>query len=711
MPPAPLPIPSGGGKSDKAKPMLAVRTKVACEITIQDAKGNPTRFKIDSGTLGFLVEDHGQECSVQLVKSTGEMGQCRVPTNALEFGAPASDFKIDIPRLQAAKVAAHISNRRAQDPAGKAIVAMWDDVEKNKVMLREHGLRVDVYEAILNNETERRNALNAILASFSEDAWKVLNTPGLPVQKFYQLKQIEAKNPRLGNNDALIYLRLYVNNTQSDYFAKYVGQTIQEYPYDRQQQHIAFLQDPAQHGTHYREARQFSTCYALPIMKLSETWNPRVLGLSREGLSDEALTATLPHRLLMTALNKITQDAFARTGFPSFPGNGCNWNCPLQEGRKERRQWTQYRLTTSEGREMSIFRCQSHVARLDYGRHYTLGMLLSFMSSRRNQEGKLQTTGIFLRSHLDNLPAISLGAPLIVSVELMEDGKPHADPWFRHPYHGAWDNYHELHCFSISVEWMDQATSKWYKAVVSHKDLLFPIEGEPATVSAAWRKATLIVQFKNRRYSNPPPYLLESMRPNIRTLNYDHMKQVISFSQVQEQPARPPPAQVSFMDNYREMLRAIQTQWPQATLGRKPQIKFFGTKDSACAICRVGMVFFSKDIGGCAKREEFPIAEGEDDADKIQIGSCKACWKYWRRPCIWAPLNLGRVPGEPVDKRRPVYPPEYRGMVPAYSKDPIPVEIRAPMSMEDYYNLLNDDQENGGEQEGVIPEDAMVGGD
>ncbi|KAF4495925.1 pyrimidine 5 -nucleotidase [Fusarium agapanthi] len=467
--------------------------------------------------------------------------------------------------------------------------------------------------------------------------------------------------------------------------------TIQKYPYDRQHQHMVSLKDPAQHGTHYREARQFDTCYALPIMNLME--NPRVLGLTREGLSDQALTATLPHRLLMAALNKITQDAFARVSFPSFPGNGCNWNCHLQEGRKERRQWTQYRLRTSGGRDMSIFRCQSHVARLDYGRHYTLGMLLTFMATIRNQDGKMQISGVFLRSYLDNLPGISLGVPLIVSVEMMEDGKPHADPWFRHP----------LPC----VEWMDRDTNKWYKAVVSHKDLLFPIEGEPATVSAAWRKATTIAQFfKNRRYSNPPPYPLETMRPNIRTLNYDHMKQVISFSQVQEQPARPPPAQVSFMDNYREMLRAIQTQWPQATLGRKPQIKFFGTNDSACANCRVRMIFFSKDIGGCAKREEFLVAEGEDEADKIRIGSCKVCWKYWRRPCIWVPLSLGRVPGEPVDKRRPVYPPEYRGMVPAYNKDPIPVEIRAPMSMEDYYNLLNDDQENGGEQE-----DAMVDGD
>ena len=41
---------------------------------------------------------------------------------------------------------------------------IWEDILKNKTVLKQFGLRVDVYEAILEDETEKRKAMNAILA-------------------------------------------------------------------------------------------------------------------------------------------------------------------------------------------------------------------------------------------------------------------------------------------------------------------------------------------------------------------------------------------------------------------------------------------------------------------------------------------------------------------------------------------------------------------
>lgn len=88
----------------------------------------------------------------------------RLPRNVLEIGVPNSQSQIILPRLEASLAAAPVANQRARDPAGKAILMIWEDILKNKTVLKQFGLRVDVYEAILEDETEKRKAMNAILA-------------------------------------------------------------------------------------------------------------------------------------------------------------------------------------------------------------------------------------------------------------------------------------------------------------------------------------------------------------------------------------------------------------------------------------------------------------------------------------------------------------------------------------------------------------------
>ncbi|KAF4969194.1 hypothetical protein FSARC_3570 [Fusarium sarcochroum] len=724
---APVDI-SVGDRTVHAKDMLAVRTKGACTINIKDSNNNTITAEIPKGTPGYLIQNEGNQSFVELVKRTGEIGRCRVPTDILEIGVRNSELKIMLPRLQAANAAATISNSRAQSPAGKAILAMWEDIQKNKDLLKQHGLRTDVYDAILNDETQKRTALNAILASFTSDAWEALNTPELPVRNLYRLRKIDPNYPHLKNNEALIYLRLYTNNLQSNSFAKYVGRTIREYPHQRQLEHEEMLNNSSMPGTHYLEARKYQARHAIPIMilksvrgevvpmaemtlcSLLRSWNPRVLGLTQQGLSAEALAATLPHRLLMTALGKITSDALHRVKFPSFAGTGCNWGCLLQEAKLERRQWTKYRVTAKDGRGMSVFRCHSHAALYSSGGTRVLGMQLSFLGGfKRSADGRKQWEGFVIRGKLNHLPGMRPNLPLIVSIELMEDGKPHVDPWFRHPYHGAWDNSPELHSFSVKVEWVDEATRTWYRTSIQHQKILGSIPNAPVTVTPPWRKATMILQFlHNRKYRNPPSYLQESYHPNIRQMNYDHLQQVISFSQIAETDTNPP-SQVSFQHNYQELLKAIQNEWPEATIGRKPPADWFhrygqGPKDTACIICRIGANMFASETHGCRNRQAFAVAPNEPHADMIREGSCNACWRFWRRPCLWVQLDFGRVEGEPYNHQYPKYPPAYRGIGPSYYYQPTATRIQAPISLENYCNILEDEKQEDIDNENLLSE-------
>jgi hypothetical protein len=93
-----------------------------------------------------------------LISATG-----KIPRDNLEFGKPNSQFHVILPRLQASQAAAVVSHRRANDPAGKAIRNLWEDILANKNVLKQLGLRYDVYEGILEDQSERQRALNALI--------------------------------------------------------------------------------------------------------------------------------------------------------------------------------------------------------------------------------------------------------------------------------------------------------------------------------------------------------------------------------------------------------------------------------------------------------------------------------------------------------------------------------------------------------------------
>ncbi|KAF6819932.1 hypothetical protein CSOJ01_01000 [Colletotrichum sojae] len=174
---------------------------------------------------------------------------------------------------------------------------------------------------------------------------------------------------------------------------------------------------------------------------------------------------------------------------------------PREEAESTRREWLRYQVVT-EGRSMSVFRTRSHVV-LAKGHARFVVMFPT-------------TSGVKwkLEHILDELsPAPPVGSPVVVSLHAMDDGKPHPRPWYRGPLRGAWDNSHELHSFSVTVECLH---ASW---------------GGDLSFNKSWIMATRMLQFiHNRRYKNPPPFLAESVNAEVKDVVWNHMTQAVRFT-------------------------------------------------------------------------------------------------------------------------------------------------------------------------------------
>ncbi|KAJ4250931.1 hypothetical protein NW762_011581 [Fusarium torreyae] len=709
-PPQGNPI-TGSNVQPEDMPAVRVRNKGTALVKLPD--GSSKNVDIDSGTLGYLVRQEGNLCDVEIINKTNQRAVCKIPRNQLDVGKPNSQFVVELPRLQQASQISQVSNQRAKDPAGKALTLIWNDLQKNLSLLGELGLRSDVYEGILNNPSEKQRVLNALIGSFGNKAWEALNAPELPLDAFRNLPRITSKEPILKPNQGLIYLRLYVEGSR---FAKYGGKTTQQVPFNRQREHEGCIRDTANNSPHYREARRYSAAnrHAIPVMLLTNagsnvvalaetmlccllrTWDANVVHISQVTIH-EALAAgaqqAIQHRMLLSALANITDNALRRANYPIFRGIGCNWNLPLQEGFKDRREWIRYRVSTDSNRSMLVYRWQSTVTSISQGRGETsLGARVIFFSKYDKATSGQKWHGFALAQALEGLPGIKQGQPLMISIELMDDGKPHPKPWYRGPYHGAWSNSDELHSFGIKVEWKDEERGQWYTYPLEPSRVLGPFTDTPgeAAVTVSWRKATCILQFlHNRRYRNPPHYLQASFNPNIKEVVYDHLSQSLTFQQVPETVIAPP-SLVSFDQNVRALGKASETIWPELNVGNMPPPSWFGRvgpghHSSACLLCMIVRRLNQALVVGCAKREgNFNVEASEPHRDRILQGSCRLCWEYFRRPCVWAKLTFGRNPAKAQNAADVFLPVGYEGAGIRDKYDGPAIPIEAPMTLDMY---------------------------
>ncbi|KAH6991583.1 hypothetical protein EDB82DRAFT_522717 [Fusarium venenatum] len=401
---APPPDNPVAGSSAQPADMRAVRLRNRLTLPMTPPNGPSKQLDVPAGTIGYFIRELPEDyCLCEMINDRGGRQNFEIRRKHLEIGKPHSAFSIHTPQIRQASRVATLSTRRANDPTGQAIRFMWDDIQANLSLLGDLGLKSHIYEGILNDPAKKSEALDAIIASFSEQVWTALNTPGLPLNAFRSLPRITATSPRLRSSQTLIYLRLYVDGNR---FAKYGGMTSREYPGHRQREHEEAIRDHSNNTPHYREARTYPEAnqHAIRMMLLSnvdrniismaettlccllQTWNSEVVRPSQRSLQD-AMSAgavrSIERRLLMTAFARITRTALQRANYPILGGVGCNWNLPLQEGAYDKREWIRYRVKTDNKSSMLVYRWQSAVI---FMANQKLGVGVKF-SSRYDRKG------------------------------------------------------------------------------------------------------------------------------------------------------------------------------------------------------------------------------------------------------------------------------------------------------------------------------------
>ncbi|EKJ71384.1 hypothetical protein FPSE_08432 [Fusarium pseudograminearum CS3096] len=696
-PPVPIPI---GGVTVQPRDMLAVRIRTSHKTDIELPDKTSANVTISAGTLGYLVQERGANALCQLINDTGKRCLCTLPRSILDIGSPYSQFRIDLPRVVQARLSSQVSMARNDDPTARAIIALWDDIHNNLSELEQLGLR-RIYRPILDDPLTKVESLEAIIASFPDNVWAALNTPsqtGFPVRVFRSLPKITATSPRLAPNQEIIYFRLYVGPI----YGKYVGRTRQEFPFERQVQHEKGTRSRVHWTSHYQTASRYSeeNRHAFHMMTFTQphsslvamaettlccllrTFVPHFYDPSQRSIAQAMSGGALGNRMVAISLTQIADNALRRSGYPRFSGNGCNFNVPLEDGFTTKREWLRYKVTTGS-RAMHVYRWQAKV------RRDRKSLTLSFTNTSIPGQ---RMPGVALHTSLGHLPGIEAGKPLIVSVEIMEDGKPHPMPYYRGPEHGAWSNCAELHSLCIKVEWQDEEAGQWYTYPVSSEKMYTPYSDVPAeaAVTRGWRHATSLLQFfKNRRYNNPPHYLQASYGANIKEMVYDHMSQTVTTRSVPETVVNPPTL-VSFEHNVRHLLRAVETAWTGVAIGPRPDKTWFHTGarhaggPRECLICNTipKLSLYSIREVACNTRNPFEVGATEPQREKILQGSCDVCWRFLRRPCVWVQDSFSEKDSEGIHFLPPGY--ERLAFSPRYKGSAIP--ITAPLDPEQYAN-------------------------
>ncbi|KAE9569875.1 hypothetical protein CGMCC3_g13926 [Colletotrichum fructicola] len=383
----------------------------------------------------------------------------------------------------------------------------------------------------------------------------------------------------------------------------------------------------------------------------------------------------------------------------------------VEEAHGQKHGWICYHITC-EGREMSVFRTRSRVSQAGGRRIFKVTVPVTGDTSWN------------LCYSLDQLnPAPPIDTPLVVSIQSMDDGKPHATPWYRGPRHGAWDNSDELHSFAVTAAWQDETTSKWVSANVqnsetfSRRSIQLPIDhyhrnvGGDISYNDSWILATRILQFiHNRRYQSPPPFLARSLNVDVKDVVWNHMEQTVHFIPRTKYNNAESPKRVTFLKNW----NALQQTWPNLMIGPKPE--GFEWK---CAVCSA--LATSRLPTGNKRILCQPITAGEIEPDEIvglgataeQIASwtCQICWTAYRRPCVWINKDIFTQTRKSTEGSSYVYTlPNYPGLVPVFPSQLQAAEQPPTLPEYDIYHLKGElDTNEDGAEDDVADEFAVVG--
>ncbi|KAF9871110.1 hypothetical protein CkaCkLH20_11527 [Colletotrichum karsti] len=737
MPPAPPLRQISAPEGQNIGKFRALRVTMNTAAAMRSGKTIPV-FK---GTLGYYIQDMSDSDThimAQLINHNGQRAIFSIPRNACSFGALHEEFRVDFPAAQFSQSTIPHGGARNSSIAGKAIMQFWMNFKENLPVLAGLGLKhIDKLGEILNDQSSFLKAMDCILGGLSDDAWDKIKEGG-DIRALLSMKHVRQTYPGYSPKQEIIYLRLAVNDLtpspdETD-FGKYGGGTRRN-PHDCNLQHEEAMTGHFSAVPHYSIANKYRYRIMIPMIKLMDvpdfivamaetticalfrTWHAAVC-YAREDINNGIGAATVNHRLMATLLRELGDQALTKVGFPLYRGKGCNYSIPLEELPQQKRDWIRYDVTNEAGEEMFVYRCTTAIANLPNAskKRNDLGLRLRFTRFKEIKlaDGKVynsQGLGLSITANLDHLrESLNLrhGQPVLVSIERMKNGKRHPVPWYRHPYHGAFNNTEELHTFGIRVEIMNEATKQWFSipiqcnslykiydpnASLEHivrKDEKLKAYVVDKRVTTSWRMATHILQFlDNRRYQDAPVYLCPHLGCDVVGVSMDHERQRVFFSPVPEQVVEAPKP-VTFKDNFVK----LAVDYPGVPFGPQPPNEWFrnggrNLNSPACIPCWTQRGDRNIRKNGCPQRRPVPIPATESPGgEDISTDTCDICWTFYRSPCSWVQFHVGHVQeglaGLILDDKK------FDGLFPKRFVKHAPEPIAPPMNLEEYFAIADE---------------------
>ncbi|KAF9877666.1 hypothetical protein CkaCkLH20_04801 [Colletotrichum karsti] len=348
---------------------------------------------------------------------------------------------------------------------------------------------------------------------------------------------------------------------------------------------------------------------------------------------------------------------------------------PLEEGQDPRREWLRYQVINGDGRMMSVFRTPSVVVMHNGVPKFTIKIPAAF------EPEALSWTMALTFEHSPSPPPP--GTPIVVSVQAMNDGKPHEVTWFRAPLHGGWTNFAELSSFGICAEWFDKQLQKrvacWFQnnKMFPRKGRLLPAANDQyhphqkdLSINDPYVMASRVMQFvRNYKYQNPPNFLAPEVNPDVKDVVWDHMAQTMRLIPRRTTIDRAAPRRATFLENWTYMA----VMWPDLLLGGKPDANY--AKDWVCAVSHALNGTRMPTSGGSIRIKYKPITAAEIDpaeivgldmtTEQVAAETCHVCWSAYRRPCAWVEKHAFSKTSNLDGHNAVNILPDYPGLVPS----------------------------------------------
>ncbi|RSL94161.1 hypothetical protein CDV31_014441 [Fusarium ambrosium] len=387
-----------------------------------------------------------------------------------------------------------------------------------------------------------------------------------------------------------VYIRIYTHprdrpadafsdTSQSDinqnvYF--YVGQSVDVRT--RAREHDRLI-SPDATSTHYKRAFQSQHRYMIPLLfwpgeRISKnlldmaeqtmmlafnTYQPWVLKDVMPGKNSAQVVEFQRQAQFLTVTAQATAQ---KVGWPRLNSFGCNINSPIfvtgvnkfincirmPAGDSNLRTFTTYRV------RRTIRKVGSELWNLSltlFDPDTITSSMMTFSFKPENEAMRLQQPGVGY-----------------LVFEVMDDKKPHPNPWVGMPSVGPFRNFDRASSFAVRVEWFDESQGEWYSIPLQRIALdLRPVRQWVAqrdfeSLVRLYRTAMNLIQaLEGVEYTGPLDGFTRSLtfgHLTVRELQTDHLGQRYRWV---DRPTKtcPVPARATWEENYNLMIRQFSS--------------------------------------------------------------------------------------------------------------------------------------------------------